>query len=351
MLIRYIFKRLLLMIPTLFGVMLVAFVITQFVPGGPVEKMINELKGQNRQGEASTGVEGLYRGATGLDEQQLAGLNKLYGFDKPAPERFFLMIQQYIFFDLGDSYFHHQSVMSLIFSKLPVSMSIGLWTFLLTYLISIPLGIRKALYDGSPFDVASSTILLIGYATPSFVLGVFLLVLLGGGSFFDVFPLHGLVSDQWETLSPVAKVLDYFWHLVLPITALLVTNLALTTLLTKNSFLAEIQQQYVITALAKGLKPKTILYKHVLRNAIIPIVTSFPVAFVTAFFSGSLLIETIFSLDGLGLLAYDSIKQRDYPVVLGTLYIFTLLSLLAKLLTDISYVLIDPRIQYESINR
>ncbi|ALG69051.1 microcin C ABC transporter permease YejB [Beggiatoa leptomitoformis] len=351
MLTRYIFSRLLLMIPTLFGVMLVAFIITQFVPGGPVEQLISELKGQNKQGEASTGVEGLYRGATGLDAKRIAELKALYGFDKPAPERFFLMVQNYVFFELGESYFYHQSVIDLILAKLPVSLSIGLWTFFLTYLIAIPLGISKALHDGSAFDITTSTLILIGYATPSFVLGVFLLVLFGGGSFFNLFPLRGLISDHWDSLPLMAKITDYLWHLVLPITALLVTNLALMTFLTKNSFLAEIKQQYVITALANGLTPNAILYRHVFRNAIIPIATSFPTAFVTAFFSGSLLIETIFSLDGLGLLAYQSIIQRDYPVVLGSLYIFTLLSLFAKLLTDISYVLIDPRIQYGSINQ
>lgn len=348
----YLLKRLFLIIPTLFGIMLVAFIVTQFVPGGPVEQLVSQLKHGGHTGEASSGGESrLYRGAAGLDEAQLMSLKKLYGFDKPAHERFFLMLKRYATFDLGDSYNHHQPVMELVISKLPVSISLGMWTFFLTYLTCIPLGIAKAIRDGSRFDVVTSTLILMGYAIPSFVLGVFLLVLFGGGSFWAVFPLRGLVSDHWDTLPWFAKILDYLWHIVLPITAMMVSSFATLTLLTKNSFLEEIRKQYVLTAYAKGLADNTILYRHVFRNAVIPLATSFPSAFLGAFFTSSLLIETIFSLDGLGLLSYESVIKRDYPVVLGTLYIFSLMGLVAKLLTDLSYVIIDPRIQFESIDK
>ena len=347
----YILKRLLLMIPTLFGVMLLTFVVTQFVPGGPVEQLIHKMQTQGQsQGEASGGSQRLYRGNAGLDKEKLAELNKLYGFDKPATERFFTMINNYIRFDLGDSYYHQQSVMQLMASKLPVSISLGLWTFILVYLSCIPLGIIKAVKDGTPFDVFSSTVILIGYAIPGFVLGIFLLVLFGGGSFWDLFPLRGLTSDNWETLSWFGKITDYLWHITLPVISLVVGSFAVMTILTKNSFLEEIRKQYVLTARAKGLTENTVLYKHVFRNAMIPLVTGFPSAFIGAFFAGSILIETIFSLDGLGLLAYESILKRDYPVVLGSLYLFTLLGLVAKLITDLSYVLVDPRIQFESHN-
>ena len=348
----YILKRLLLMIPTLFGVMLLTFVVTQFVPGGPVEQLIHKMQTQGQtQGEAGGGSQSLYRGNAGLDKEKLAELNALYGFDKPAHERFFIMISNYIRFDLGDSYYYQESVVKLMASKLPVSISLGLWTFILVYLSCIPLGIIKAVKDGSPFDVFTSTIILIGYAIPGFVLGVFLLVLFGGGSFWDLFPLRGLTSDNWESLSWFGKVTDYLWHITLPVISLVVGSFAVMTILTKNSFLEEIRKQYVITARAKGLSENTVLYKHVFRNAMIPLVTGFPSAFIGAFFAGSILIESIFSLDGLGLLAYDSILKRDYPVVLGSLYLFTLLGLVAKLITDISYVLVDPRIQFESQNK
>lgn len=347
----YVIKRLLLMIPTVFGVMLITFIVTQFVPGGPVEQLINELKHQHQTGEVATGIQGLYRGATGLDAERLKEIKAFYGFDQPAYQRFITMMAKYLTLDFGDSYFHHQSVLDLIISKLPVSISLGLWTFFLTYLTCIPLGIAKAVHEGTPFDVITSTLILIGYAIPGFMLGLTLLVLLGGGSFWDIFPLRGLVSDHWNELSWIDKILDYLWHMVLPITSMMIGSFATMTLLTKNSFLEEIRKQYVFTARAKGLTENTVLYKHIFRNAIIPLVTGFPGAFIGAFFTGSLLIETIFSLDGLGLLSYESILKRDYPVVLGTLYIFTLLGLIAKLLTDISYVLIDPRIQFDSVNR
>ncbi len=346
----YVLKRLLLMIPTLFGVLLMTFVITQFVPGGPVEQLVSQLKHQGTvAGEASSGSAGLYRGASGLDEERLKELRQLYGFDKPAHERFLAMMGNYLSFDFGKSYFHHTSVMELIVSKLPVSISLGLWTFFLTYITCIPLGIAKAVRDGSRFDVATSTLILIGYAIPGFVLGMTLLVLFGGGSFLDIFPLRGLVSDHWHELPWYGKVLDYLWHMILPITASVVGSFAVMTMLTKNSFLEEIRKQYVITARAKGLAERTVLYKHVFRNAMLPLITGFPSAFIGAFFTGSLLIETIFSLDGLGLLSYESVLKRDYPVVLGTLYLFTLLGLIAKLITDLCYVLIDPRIKFESL--
>lgn len=345
----YILKRLLLMIPTLFGVMLVTFAVTQFVPGGPVEQLVAQLQGASADGEASSGIQGLYQGARGLDQQHLDEIRELYGFDKPPWERFIDMLGDYLTFNLGNSYFQHQGVMELILSKLPVSISLGVWTFLITYLTCIPLGITKAVRDGSTFDVVTSTLILIGYAIPGFVLGITLLVLFGGGSFWDLFPLRGLVSDNWEELGWFSKITDYLWHMVLPITASVIGSFAVMTMLTKNSFIEEIRKQYVLTARAKGLSENRILYGHVFRNAIIPLITGFPAAFIGAFFTGSLLIETIFSLDGLGLLAYESVMKRDYPVVLGSLYLFTLIGLLAKLITDLCYVWVDPRIQFESV--
>lgn len=355
----YILRRILLMIPTLFGVMLVTFIVTQFVPGGPVERMIAEIEGHTvgatpaiggggvevRSGKGS----GLYQGGQGLDQERLNKLRALYGFDKPAHIRFLTMMKNYLVFDFGDSYYHHKSVVDLVISKLPVSMSLGIWTFLIVYLTCIPLGISKALHDGSRFDVISSSVILVGYAIPGFVLAILLIVLFGGGSFWDIFPLRGLVSDNWSEMSLVSKVLDYLWHMVLPITASTVGSLAVMTLLTKNSFLEEIRKQYVLTAYAKGLSENQVLYRHVFRNAIIPIITGFPGSFVAAFFTGSLLIETIFSLDGMGLLAYESVMNRDYPVVLGTLYFFTIIGLITRLLSDLSYVLVDPRISFESV--
>jgi len=348
----YIFKRLLLMIPTLFGVLLITFAVTQFVPGGPVEQLVHQLQHGGRDGgEASAGAEGMYRGAQGLDEERLAEIRAFYGFDKPAWERFIGMVGNYLTFNLGDSYFQHQSVLSLMAEKMPVSISLGLWTFLITYLVSIPLGVRKAVRDGTPFDMWTTTVLLVGYAIPGFMLGLFLLVLFGGGSFWDVFPLRGLTSDNWAELSWSARIADYVWHMVLPVTAMVVGQFAVMTLLTKNSFLEEIRKHYVLTARAKGLAENQVLYGHVFRNAVIPLVTGFPAAFIGAFFTGSLLIETLFSLDGLGLLSYEAVLQRDYPVVLGTLYIYTLLGLVAKLLTDLTYVWVDPRIQFNAVAR
>jgi microcin C transport system permease protein len=342
----YIAKRFLLMLPTLFGVMLITFGITQFVPGGPVERMMAQLSGYGAGGE--TGSNGIYQGNKGLDQERVEQLKKLYGFDKPPLTRFISMMRQYLVFDFGQSYYHHMSVAQLVISKLPVSMSLGLWSFLIVYSVCIPLGIAKAVRDGSTFDILTSAVILVGYAIPGFVLGIVLIVLFGGGSFWNIFPLRGLISDNWHTLPLMSKVLDYLWHMVLPIIASTVGSLAVMTLLTKNSFLEEIRKQYVITARAKGLDEKQVLYKHVFRNAIIPIITGFPGSFITAFFTGSLLIETIFSLDGMGLLAYESVMNRDYPVVLGTLYFFTIIGLISRLLSDLSYVLVDPRISFES---
>ena len=342
----YILKRLLLMVPTLFGVMLITFAITQFVPGGPVERLVAQLSGYGAGGDTTSG--GLYQGNKGLDQERVEQLKKLYGFDRPPLTRFLTMMRQYLVFDFGHSYYHHRSVSELVVSKLPVSMSLGLWTFVIVYSVCIPLGIAKAVRDGSAFDVATSTLTLVGYAIPGFVLGIVLIVLFGGGSFFNLFPLRGLVSDNWHQLGLAGKILDYLWHMVLPITASTVGSLAVMTLLTKNSFLEEIRKQYVVTARAKGLEEGQVLYRHVFRNAIIPIITGFPGSFITAFFTGSLLIETIFSLDGMGLLAYESVMNRDYPVVLGTLYFFTIIGLVSRLLSDLSYVLVDPRISFEA---
>ncbi|MEY3664922.1 MAG: Inner rane transporter permease protein yejB [Pseudomonadota bacterium] len=341
----YIVKRLLLMIPTLIGILLVSFVIIQFVPGGPVEQLIQELRGDSLSGEvASSG--GVYRGAQGVDAARLKEIRELYGFDKPAHERFLEMLVRYAQFDLGKSYFHHKGVWDLIIEKLPVSVSLGLWSFLIVYAVSIPLGIAKAVRNGSRFDLWTSTAILVGYAIPGFVLGVALLVLFGGGSFLQWFPLRGLTSDNWAQLSLAGKVLDYLWHLALPLTCLVVGSFAVTTMLTKNTFLEEIRRQYVMTARAKGLSEQRVFYRHVFRNALIPLVTGFPAAFVGAFFAGSLLIETLFSLDGLGLLSYEAVMKRDYPVVLGSLYVFSLLGLLTKLVTDVMYTWVDPRVKF-----
>ncbi len=347
----YILKRVLLMIPTLVGVMVVTFTITQFVPGGPVEKMIGELEGiKGGGGEVRAGTSSLYRGDSGLDKEKIDRLKKLYGFDQPPVTRFVNMMKNFTVFDFGTSYYYHQSVAQLVISRLPVSMSLGLWGFVIVYGVCIPLGIKKAVADGSRFDVISSSVILVGYAIPGFVLGILLIVLFGGGSFWSLFPLRGLVSDNWHELGLGMKTLDYLWHMVLPITATAVGSLAVMTMLTKNSFLEEIRKQYVLTARAKGLSENQVLYKHVFRNGIIPIITGFPGYFVASFFTGSLLIETIFSLNGMGLLAYESVLNRDYPVVLGTLYFFTLIGLVSRLLSDLSYMIVDPRISFEALD-
>ncbi|MFJ3045468.1 microcin C ABC transporter permease YejB [Herbaspirillum chlorophenolicum] len=344
----YILKRIVLMVPTLLGVIAITFAVIQFVPGGPVEQMMQELKGRAGVHESAGGAS-QYRARQGLDAERVKEIQVLYGFDKPPMERFILMLKGFATFDLGRSFYHHADVWELVKSKMPVSLTIGLWTFFLTYLISVPLGIAKAVREGSRFDVLSSMAVLVGYSIPGFVLGVFLLVLFGGGSFLQWFPLRGLTSDNWEMLSPAGKVLDYLWHITLPITASVAGSFATMTILTKNTFLEEIRKQYVLTARAKGLSENKVLYKHVFRNALIPLVTGFPAAFIGAFFAGSLLIETLFSLDGLGLLSYESVIRRDYPVVMGTLYLFTLIGLVVKLLGDLCYVWADPRLQFESL--
>ncbi len=341
----YILKRLLLMIPTLFGVLLLTFIVIQFVPGGPVEQYMAEARAAKAGGVEGAAFSFEYRGDKGVDAKRLAEIKALYGFDKPAPERFWIMLKQYLTFDLGKSFFQNKPVWDLIKEKLPVSISLGLWTFFLTYLISIPLGIKKAVRAGTSFDLWTTLIVLIGYAIPGFVLGVFLLVVFGGQ--LQWFPLRGLTSSNWETLSLGAKIVDYLWHIAIPVTAMVIGSFATVTMLTKNSFLEEIRKQYVITARAKGLPERRVLYGHVFRNAMLQIVAGIPGAFIGAFFAGALLIETLFSLDGLGLLGYEAVIRRDYPVVLGTLYLFTLIGLVTKLISDLSYVLIDPRVKFE----
>jgi len=345
----YILKRIVLMVPTLFGVIAITFAVIQFVPGGPVEQALIEMKGRGGAGEASNGGASQYRARQGIDSEQVNEIRALYGFDKPPLARFLQMLKGFASFDLGQSFYHHSDVWQLVKSKLPVSITIGLWTFFLTYLISIPLGIAKAVRAGSRFDSLTGAVVLVAYSIPGFVLGVFLLVVFGGSSFLQWFPLRGLTSDNWESLSWLGKVTDYLWHITLPVTASVAGSFAVMTMLTKNTFLEEIRRQYVLTARAKGLSENKVLYKHVFRNALIPLVTGFPAAFVGAFFAGSLLIETLFSLDGIGLLSYESVVRRDYPVVMGTLYLFTLIGLVVKLLGDLCYVWADPRIQFESL--
>jgi microcin C transport system permease protein len=344
----YIFKRLLLMIPTLFGILLITFIIIQFVPGGPVEQMVAQLQGRDAGtvGQGPAASPGAYRGRQGVDAARVEEIKKLYGFDKPAPERFLQMLGQFARFDLGKSFFHNKDVWQLIKEKLPVSISLGMWTFFLTYLISVPLGIAKAVRAGTRFDTATTFIVLLGYAIPSFVLGVVLLVYFAGGSFVQWFPLRGITSSNWQDLGLFGKVTDYLWHLALPGTAMVVGSFAVITVMTKNSVLEEIRKQYVLTARAKGLAERDVMWRHVFRNSLIPIMTGFPAAFVGAFFGGSLLIETLFSLDGLGLLSYESVIRRDYPVVFGTLFMFTIIGLLTTLLRDLSYLWVDPRVKY-----
>lgn len=341
----YILKRLLLMIPTLLGVLTLTFIVIQFVPGGPVEQLVAELRSD---GSFESGG-GRRRAGRDLDAKQIEDLRQLYGFDKPPLERYFSMLRSFAQFELGRSFMHNKDVAQLILEKLPVSISLGMWTFLLSYLVSIPLGIAKATREGSRFDALSTLLVLIGYAIPGFVLGVVLIVLFAGGTYLDWFPLRGLTSDNWADLSWPARITDYFWHLALPLTCIAIHSFAVMTLLTKNTFIEEIRKQYVLVARAKGMPERRVLYKHIFRNALIPIVTGFPAAFVGAFFAGSLLIETLFSLDGLGLLAYESIVRRDYPVVLGSLYVFTLIALIVKLVADLLYVVVDPRVQFASV--
>ncbi len=343
--VSYIFKPLLLMIPTLLGVLLMTFVVIQFVPGGPVEQMVAQLQGRDSGGEGAAAGGAGYRGRQGVDAERIEEIKQLYGFDKPASERFILMVKQFATFDLGRSFFYPKDVWELIKEKLPVSISLGLWTFFLSYLISVPLGVAKAVRAGTRFDTFTSLIVLTGYAIPGFVLGVALLVIFGGQ--LQWFPLRGLTSANWSQLGWTARVVDYLWHIVLPVTASVLGSFAVTTMLTKNAMLEEIRKQYVLTAKAKGLSERRVLWRHVFRNALIPLVTGFPAAFIGAFFTGSLLIETLFSLDGLGLLGFESVMRRDYPVVLGTLYLFTLIGLFTKLISDLCYVWVDPRVKFD----
>ena len=362
----YIVRRLLFMIPTVFGIMLVSFVVVQFAPGGPVERVIAQLSGTDTgatsrisgsaggdfgsRGALQNGgdINSKYRGAQGLDPEFIKSLEKQFGFDKPAYERFFIMLGNYSRFDFGKSYFRDVTVIQLIKEKLPVSISLGIWMTLLSYLISIPLGIRKAVKDGTPFDTWSSGIIIIGYAIPGFLFAILLIILFAGGSFFQIFPLRGLTSEGWSQFPWWEKILDYFWHLILPIVSMGLAAFATMTLLTKNCFLEELSKQYVLTARAKGCSERQVLYGHIFRNAMLLIIAGFPSAFIGAFFAGSLLIETIFSLDGLGLLSFESVLNRDYPVVFANLYIFALVGLVVNLISDLTYTWIDPRIDFET---
>ncbi len=355
----YILRRLLLVIPTLIGIMLVNFTLTQFVPGGPVEQILANLEGE---GDAFTAINGgvdqpdlqieegnsSYEGAQGLPQEFIEELEREFGFDKPPVERFLLMMWNYLRFDFGESYFRSETVLSLVAEKLPVSITLGLWSTIITYLVSIPLGIRKAIRDGSKFDTWTSGVIIVAYAIPGFLFAILLLVLFAGGSYWQIFPLRGLTSDNWDQLSMIGKVLDYLWHIILPVTASTIGGFATMTLLTKNSFLDEVSKQYVITAKAKGLSERQVLYGHVFRNAMLIIISGLPAVFLGVFIGQSLIIETVFSLDGLGRLTFEAAVARDYPIVFGTLYFFGLISLIIGIFSDLMYVYIDPRIDFES---
>lgn len=366
----YIARRVLLIIPTLLGIMTINFVVIQAAPGGPVEQLIAQITGDGgnalqrvtQSGGSETGAgqsapratqgsqpsTSKYRGAQGLDPEFIAEIERMYGFDKPAYVRFLEMLRDYAVFDFGDSFFRDQKVVDLVIQKMPVSISLGLWTTLLVYLISIPLGIAKAVRDGTRFDVWTSGVVIVGYAIPNFLFAVLLIVLFAGGSYLDWFPLRDLVSDNWSELSWPARIRDYFWHMALPVTAMVIGGFAGLTMLTKNSFLEQIHQQYVVTARAKGLTERRVLYGHVFRNAMLIVIAGFPSAFIGILFTGALLIEVIFSLNGLGLLGFEAAINRDYPVMFGTLYFFSLLGLLMNLVGDITYTIVDPRIDFES---
>lgn len=368
--IQYIFKRLALMVPTLFAIMLINFFLVQFVPGGPIEQIISKVKGGNavanqldrsgselgkgqnidllKQGDASSGDASKYTGSAGLDPEFIKELEKQYGFDKPIYERFFMMIKNYLVFDFGDSYFKGGKVIDLILEKMPVSISLGLWTTLLVYSISIPLGIKKAIRHGTPFDLWTSAVIIVGYAIPSFLFAILLIVLFAGGDYLSLFPLKGIVSGNWHSLSWFGKITDYLWHMTLPVLAMVIGGFASLAMLTKNSFLDEIGKQYVMTARAKGCAENQVLYGHVFRNAMLIVISGFPSAFISIFFTGSVLIEVIFSLDGLGLLGFESALTRDYPIMFGTLFIFTLLGLVLNLISDLTYMYVDPRIDFEA---
>ena len=357
----YILRRLLLVIPTLLGIMIVNFALTQFVPGGPIDQIIAEMEGRGDafatiaggQNDAedsadSQGLDSKYIGARGLPPEFIKRLEIEFGFDKPPLERFLLMMWNYIRLDFGESWFKQKTVLGLVLEKLPVSISLGLWSTLIAYLISIPLGIRKAVRDGSKFDTWTSSVIIAAYAIPGFLFAIMLIVLFAGGSYYRFFPLRGLTSDNWETLSLFGKIVDYFWHITLPVVASTISSFATLTLLTKNSFLDEIKKQYVLTAKAKGLTESRVLYGHVFRNAMLIVISGFPTLFISVFFGGSVIIETLFSLDGLGRLGFEAAVARDYPIVFGTLFAFSLIGLLIHIITDITYVLVDPRIDFES---
>jgi microcin C transport system permease protein len=369
---NYVLRRLLLIPVTLFGIMLLNFVIIQFAPGGPVEQVIAQLQGTdvsstaritNQGAESGSGGGGAasssasgnnfsstsnYRGAQGLDPEIIKQLEVQFGFDKPAHERFWMMMKNYLTFDFGQSYFQDRDVVDLVLDKMPVSISLGIWSTLIIYAISIPLGITKAVRDGSNFDIWSSAAIIVGFAIPGFLFAVMLIVIFAGGTYLDWFPLRGLTSSNWDQLSLLGKIADYFWHLALPIIALTISGFATLTMLTKNSFLDEINKQYVVTARAKGLTEKRVLYGHVFRNAMLLIIAGFPSALVGMLFTGSVLIEVIFSLDGLGLLGFNAVMTRDYPVMFATLYFFTLFGLIMNLISDLSYHFIDPRIDFDA---
>lgn len=357
----YIVRRLLLIVPTLFGIMVLNFVIIHAAPGGPVEQMIARFQntevsatarftgtkhGDTAPQAAASKGSSTYRGAQGLDPAFIAELERQFGFDRPAHERFFRMMGNFLRFDFGKSFFRDQTVWELVLEKMPVSISLGLWTTLIVYLVSIPLGIAKAVRDGSRFDVWTSGVVVVGNAIPGFLFAILLIVLFAGGRYFDWFPLRGLFSDNWSELSTWGKIVDYLWHITLPVTALVIGGFASLTMLTKNSFLDQINQQYVLTARAKGLSERRVLYGHVFRNAMLIVIAGFPAALIGILFTGALLIEVIFSLDGLGLLGFQAAISRDYPVMFGTLYFLTLLGLLMKLIEDLTYVLVDPRIDF-----
>ncbi|MCE9507043.1 MAG: microcin C ABC transporter permease YejB [Alphaproteobacteria bacterium] len=364
----YIIRRLLLMIPTLFGIILINFLIVQVAPGGPVEQMVAKLQGMNTSatqrfgggGDAGAATQLMqqqlnsssgaskYRGAQGLDPEFIKSLEKQFGFDKPLGERFVLMLKNYLRFDFGESYFQNKKVIDLVLDKMPVSISLGLWTTLLVYFISIPLGIKKAVKDGTKFDVWTSAMVIVGHSIPGFLFAIFLIVLFAGGKYLDIFPLRGIVSDNWHEMDWPHRIADYFWHITLPVASMVISGFAGLTILTKNSFLEEINKQYVLTARAKGLAQRRVLYGHVFRNAMLIVIAGFPSALMGIFLTGSLLIETIFSLDGLGLLGFESALNRDYPVMFGTLYVFTLLGFLIRLISDLTMTWVDPRIDFSA---
>ncbi|TRD21652.1 microcin C ABC transporter permease YejB [Palleronia caenipelagi] len=351
----YILRRLLLIIPTLIGIMIVNFTLTQFVPGGPIEQIIARMEGGGDVFEGIAGGGGEiessdseYAGARGLPPEFIEELEREFGFDKPPLERFLNMMWNYIRFDFGESYFRSIGVLDLVWEKLPVSITLGLWSTVIAYLVSIPLGIRKAVRDGSSFDTWTSALIIVAYAIPGFLFAILLLVLFAGGSYFQIFPLRGLTSDGWENMSLLGKIADYFWHITLPVLASTISAFATLTLLTKNSFLDEIKKQYVVTARAKGLSEGKVLYGHVFRNAMLIVIAGFPSVFIGVFFGGSLIIETIFSLDGLGRLGFEAAVARDYPVIFGTLFFFGLIGLVVGILSDLMYVLVDPRIDFDT---